>query len=352
MSLNSVSEQCLSIAAFGSKGGDPKKREIVRVGVRSKFGPDRELVLFVVPHICDALTAQPISTWTNTYRHLEQLDLADTSDGHSRMEVDVLVGGDHYWDLVTGQTVRGEGGPVAIQTNVGWMLSGPVKPTEHLTSTVGLVATHVLRVDSQPHSTRELDDTLQSFWKLESLGICTPERSVCDDFVSSVQFKEGRYEVALPWREDHAPLPQNYQLCERRLHGLLRRLQQQPAILQEYDTIIRDQLAKGIIEVVTDPGDEGENVHYLPHHVVIRSDKNTTRVRIVYDASAKSSGPSLNDCLHTGPKFDQKILDILLRFRSHRVALTADIEKAFLMISVTEKDRDVLRFLWVDDISN
>ena len=63
----------------------------------------------------------------------------------------------------------------------------------------------------------------------------------------------------------------------------------------------------------------------------------------------KSSGPSLNNCLHTGPKFDQKILDILLRFYSRKVALTANIEKAFLMISVAEADHDVLRFLWVSE---
>ncbi len=71
-------------------------------------------------------------------------------------------------------------------------------------------------------------------------------------------------------------------------------------------------------------------------HVVICSDKETTKVRVVHDASAKSSGPSLNNCLCTGPKFDQKILDILLRFHFRKVALTADIEKAFLMISVDE----------------
>ena len=88
-----------------------------------------------------------------------------------------------------------------------------------------------------------------------------------------------------------------------------------------------------------------------PNHAVIRSDKNTMKVRVVYDKSARSNGPSLNDCLHTGPKFDQKILDILRRFRSHHVALTANIEKAFLMISMTERDRDFLRFLWIDDIS-
>ena len=90
-------------------------------------------------------------------------------------------------------------------------------------------------------------------------------------------------------------------------------------------------------------------LHYLPHHAVIRTDKETTKIQIVYDASAKSSGCSLNDCLHVGPKFEQRILDILLRFRSFTVALAADIEKAFLQVSVCEDDRDALQFLWVDD---
>ena len=61
--------------------------------------------------------------------------------------------------------------------------------------------------------------------------------------------------------------------------------------------------------------------------------------------------PELNDCLLVGPKFNQKIIDISMRFRSYQIALTADIEKAFLMISVEEEDRDVLRFLWVSDIN-
>ena len=92
-----------------------------------------------------------------------------------------------------------------------------------------------------------------------------------------------------------------------------------------------------------------EGIHYLPHHAVVRHNKETTKVRVVYDASARSDGPSLNDCLHAGPKFNQKILDILLRFRVHRVAIIADIEKAFLMVSVARKDRDALRFLWFED---
>ena len=105
------------------------------------------------------------------------------------------------------------------------------------------------------------------------------------------------------------------------------------------------------MEEVSEP-ESGEvgRVHYLPHHAVIRRDKETTKLRIVYDASCKSNGTSLNDCLYTGPVLSQKILDIILRFRTHRKAFAGDIEKAFLNVSVTEEDRDVLRFLWVDDV--
>ena len=73
-------------------------------------------------------------------------------------------------------------------------------------------------------------------------------------------------------------------------------------------------------------------------------------MRIVYDASARTGGPSLNDCLYTGPNFGQTILDILLRFRLHNIAFVGDVEKAFLMVSVADSDRDVLRFLWIKDV--
>ena len=76
--------------------------------------------------------------------------------------------------------------------------------------------------------------------------------------------------------------------------------------------------------------------HYLPHHAVIRDDKDTTRVRIVFDASAKvtQNSPSLNNVLHVGPSLVPKIVDILIRFRWYRVPLIGDIEKAFLNVRV------------------
>ena len=114
---------------------------------------------------------------------------------------------------------------------------------------------------------------------------------------------------------------------------------------------MQEQLQQGIIEKVDETQkNTGRIVHYLPHHAVIWQDKQTTKLRMVYDASAPGDGPSLNDCLHSGPKFNQSILDIVLRFHAYKVAIVADVEKAFLMVSVCKEDRDALLFLWVEDV--
>eukprot|EP00794_Sanderia_malayensis_P018427 gene18427-biopygen12366 len=90
-----------------------------------------------------------------------------------------------------------------------------------------------------------------------------------------------------------------------------------------------------------------------PLKSVVREDSETTKVRIVYDASCKDKVTkiSLNDCLHVGPSLTPLIFDILLRFRGMRVGLVGDIAKAFLNIEVNPEDRDCLRFFWVDDIT-
>ena len=152
-------------------------------------------------------------------------------------------------------------------------------------------------------------------------------------------------------------LSSNRPQCARRLQGLLHRLKQIPTLLSEYDSLIKDQFQKGVIEKASDETtNQSSKVYYMPHHAVkytqcMREDKKTTKLRVVYDASAKADGTSLNDCLYAGPKYDQNIFGIILRFRLHRAALVADIEKAFLQVSVVEKDRDALRFLWFDDVN-
>ena len=99
--------------------------------------------------------------------------------------------------------------------------------------------------------------------------------------------------------------------------------------------------------------DDAQKTSYLPHSAVMRQESETTKVRVVYDASCKDkvTRVSLNDCLHVGPPLTPHIVNILLRLRLWKVALVGDIAKAFLMIEVDPVDRDFLRFLLVKDIN-
>ena len=137
--------------------------------------------------------------------------------------------------------------------------------------------------DSLPH----LSSQLQAFWELESLGIKQEEPSVHGNFKKTIIFKNGRYEVNLPWKSTQTRLPSNRDLAGRRLNGLLNRFSHHPEVLQEYHAVMQEQLQQGIIEKVDETRQNaGRIVHYLPHHAVIRQDKQTTKLRIVYDASA------------------------------------------------------------------
>ena len=173
------------------------------------------------------------------------------------------------------------------------------------------------------------------------------------EFVDNITFNGKRYSVKLPWKEGRDVLDSNYELSLSRMKGQVRKLRKDPEVLREYDSVIKEQLASGVIEKVEESG-KADRVHYIPHLAVIRKEASTTKLRVVYDASAKSGkeSASLNDCLHKGPSLTPLLFDILLRFREKRVALIGDIEKAFLNIEVDKEDRDFLRFLWLDGVSD
>ena len=122
-------------------------------------------------------------------------------------------------------------------------------------------------------------------------------------------------------------------------------------MLANYDEIIKTYEKENIIEKIETVGKPGL-VHYLPHHAVIKNERDTTKTRIVFDASSKvGNNPSLNDCLHSGHCLLPLIFDIFMRFRIGDVDLVEDIKQAFLNIELDEGDRDFLSFLWVENIS-
>lgn len=294
--------QRMAIKTFGSEREEEHQCDVVKVALNTEKGKVLKLHLFVVPLICEPLTNQTIDLCQDKYQHLARLRLADSCDGGD-MPIDILVGSDYYWEIATDNVVRGKKGPTAMYTKLGWVLSGPTDSPVHHSSSVNIVTSHILTVDAMLPVEEELDSTLKKFWELESLGI-GDDKSVLEEFSDKITFKGGRYEVSLPWKETHSVLPDNRILSVKRLHGLLHRLSQCPSVFREYDALIKDQLKKGIVEVVDEQARPAGEVHYIPHHAVIRKDKETTKLRVVYDASARTDGPSLNECLYAGPKFE------------------------------------------------
>ena len=246
--------EAMIIKTFGAERGERRVCDVIQLKIDTRSGNPLVLPMVVVPHICDPICVQPIDTSQASYGHLAGLELADSGDIGSRLEIDILIGSDHYWKLVTGQVVKQDGGPTAIKTHLGWVLSGPAEGLQQET-VINLISTHsshMLRVDSitEPES---LDAGLKRFWELESLGILKEENPVQQQFSQRISFKGGRYEVHLPWKSAHPPLPDNYDLCRNRLGGLLNRLRQDPEKLQQYDAVIQDQLRQGVVEVVSEP---------------------------------------------------------------------------------------------------
>ena len=154
---------------------------------------------------------------------------------------------------------------------------------------------------------------------------------------------EGWYETNLIWKEKHPPLNNNKSGSLGRLNNLLRNLSRNNQ-LETYDDIIREQQKAGIVETVDRNTSCQNRRFYMPHKAVIRESAQTTKVRIVNDASAKpnSSSASQNDCLE--PAYKNLLWDILVRTRLRPVLLCGDIEKPLLLIRIRENDRDALRF--------
>ena len=282
------------------------------------------------------------------YPHLQGLWFSDVCKDKEVLEVDVLIGADYLWCFQKGRTIRGESDePVAVETCLGWVLSGPMKGSiENGIVSVNLVGHGKIR------DANETEDYVHKLWDYDTLGIREGDE-VHEALKDAISFNGERYQVRLPWKEGHSTLPSNYVNSLRRLKGQVQKLKGNPEVLKEYDVIIKEQIKSGIVEKVTEL-ESVSKVHYLPHHAVVRNNAKTTKVRVVYDASSKDGrkGVSLNDCLHVGPALTPLLYNILIRFREKRVALVGDIEKAFLNIEVERQDRDCLRFLWVENVND
>ena len=122
----------------------------------------------------------------------------------------------------------------------------------------------------------------------------------------------------------------------------------------DYNAIIRGYEQKGYIHKVdiTEETKPDGRVWFLPHFPVYRPEKVTTKTRIVFDASAKYRGISLNDMILSGPKLQSSLFDVLMRFRRYPIAVACNIREMYLQIRIPAQDRSYFRFLWRDLVLN
>ena len=93
-----------------------------------------------------------------------------------------------------------------------------------------------------------------------------------------------------------------------------------------------------------------DQVFYLPMHIVCKESSTTTKIRAVFDASAATTtGISLNSTLMVGPTVHPPLLDVLIRFRSHRIAMIADVSRMYRAVLLARPDKDLHRFVWRDN---
>ena len=116
LSLNTEHIETMLIKTFGSDKENKQERGVVQLGMDLKNGTTFEMSLFTVPFICEPLSTQSIICAIEKYSHLE---LADPPSGDEELNIDILIGSEYYWKLVTGEVIRGDGGPTAVHTKLG-----------------------------------------------------------------------------------------------------------------------------------------------------------------------------------------------------------------------------------------
>ncbi|XP_063994304.1 uncharacterized protein LOC135171606 [Diachasmimorpha longicaudata] len=221
------------------------------------------------------------------------------------------------------------------KTRLGWVLGGDIIENK---STF------------QPscHSLN-LDRTITQFWEIEELPkhkfLSREEHAAENHFVHNcTRDSSGRLIVALPFNAKREMLGESRNRALQRFYSLERKLDRDPQLKIQYSSVIQEYLD---LKHMSETSDVDKPGFYLPHHAVIKESSLTTKVRVVFDGSAKSSsGISLNESLLIGPTIQDSLFTLILRFRQYNYVLTGDIEKMYRQFLIREEDRNYQRILW------
>ncbi len=297
----------------------------------------------IVPRVTCELPVHHIHR-KSSWNHLNGITLADPDFAYPG-RIDILLGIDVFVDVLwQGRRMGPSGSPVAFETAFGWVLAGRADSHD-------LSATVIANFSNVQYSG---DDLLREFWRIEEQAsselVMTPEEKfVINHFKTKhLRDKDGTFIVPLPRKSNPPEIGESRSFAIRRYLSLERSLASKGGSA-EFNDVMVEYIHLGHAEPVPviDMKKSNNETFYLPVHVVKKESSSTTKVRAVFDASAKSStGFSLNDTLAVGPTVHSSLVDVLLRFRSYRYALTADVSKMYRAIKLHQSDKDFHRFFW------
>ena len=252
--------------------------------------------------------------------------------------IDMILGADVFEEIFLEKKITLTKSLALRETVFGWVVIGQ---TDVVT-------------DVPPQTFHCLDVSLQQFLEIEEvprISKFNEEELHCQDHYTRTTNRDetGRFVVQLPFKNNALPLGDSLSIAKKRFLTLEKRLSKLPEVKNQYIDFINEFLSLGHMEVI--PTNEIDikpaDSFYLLHHFVTKSDSTTTELRVVFDASAKTtSNTSLNSNLMVGPKIQSDLFDILLRLRFHKIVLSADIAKMYRQVALDRPDQDFHRVLW------
>ena len=341
----SRSSQNVKITGIAGLSHRSPLHSVVTFDISSTSSPNEktQVTAVTLPRVTSDLPQKPVSLNAD-WSHLSGLHLADPTFGRPG-KIDILLGIDVYAAvLLHGRRNGPHGSPVAFETRFGWVLAGGIQSSNLSYCTVS----------SHHTSVASTDELLRKFWEIEEkshspTNLSPEERTVVKQFQENHRrTNTGRFIVPLPRKSQAKDIGESRTQAVRRFLTLERSLHSKNRFC-EFSNVMDEylQLQHAELVPVADLHKSSKDVFYLPMHAVRKEQSTTTKLRVVFDASAKSStGVSLNDTLLVGPTIHPPLTEVILRFRSHRVALTADISKMYRAIELDPSDRDLHRFVW------
>lgn len=264
--------------------------------------------------------------------------------------IDLLLGSTIFWQLICdGQFKLYPTQLIAQKTKLGWVIAGGMSDCHQIDS-LSYIAINTENEYSA------LDNLLARFWQIEETGREVKRSRVeemCEQHLINnyKHDRNGRFIVKIPFKENINKLGRSKRLAIQRFFMLEKKLTKFPLIKKEYAYFMSEYERLGFMSEINE-SEYDKAGYYLPHHCVIREFSETTKLRVVFDASMKTdTGLSLNDYQLVGPRIQNELFALLLRFRKHNFVMAADISKMFLMVLLDPEQRKFQKILWRSDAS-